>query len=207
MVPLVATLVPRFVMVSRVGLRDTFWGIVLPSVFGSPYAIFLLRQFFLAIPEDLISAARRLFRYEWIWDKGGATGFANARRMPMRRYEQRLNVRVCFNTTTWSALIYTRNFIFTVSGSTLTITGSGTVTVLASQAATANYTSTTAQTSFTVNPATPTLTFTAISTKTNGVAPFTVSASSASAGVAAAIAPSRISGLVRASLRFHTDNS
>jgi len=50
--------VPRFVMVSRVGLRDTFWGIVLPSVFGSPYAIFLLRQFFLAIPEDLISAAR-----------------------------------------------------------------------------------------------------------------------------------------------------
>ena len=58
MVPPVVTLVPRFVMVSSAGLRDTFWGIVLPSVFGSPYAIFLLRQFFLAIPEDLISAAR-----------------------------------------------------------------------------------------------------------------------------------------------------
>jgi site-specific DNA-methyltransferase (adenine-specific) len=36
---------------------------------------------------DLINAARRMFRYEWIWDKGGATGFANARRMPMRRRE------------------------------------------------------------------------------------------------------------------------
>ncbi len=36
---------------------------------------------------DVISAARPLFRYEWIWDKGAATGFANARRMPMRRHE------------------------------------------------------------------------------------------------------------------------
>ncbi len=36
---------------------------------------------------DLINAARPIFRYEWIWDKGAATGFANARRMPMRRHE------------------------------------------------------------------------------------------------------------------------
>jgi len=36
---------------------------------------------------DLIATGRKLFRYEWIWDKGAATGFANARRMPMRRHE------------------------------------------------------------------------------------------------------------------------
>jgi multiple sugar transport system permease protein len=58
MVPFVATLVPRFAMLSRFELRDTFWGIVLPTLFGSPYAIFLLREFFRGIPEDLIDAVR-----------------------------------------------------------------------------------------------------------------------------------------------------
>jgi multiple sugar transport system permease protein len=58
MVPFVAILVPRFAMLSELGLRDTFWGIVLPAMFGSPYAVFLLREFFRAIPEDLLDAAR-----------------------------------------------------------------------------------------------------------------------------------------------------
>ena len=58
MVPVVATLVPRFVLISELGLRDTFWGIVLPALFGSPYAIFLLREFFRGIPGELLDAAR-----------------------------------------------------------------------------------------------------------------------------------------------------
>jgi multiple sugar transport system permease protein len=58
MVPQVVTLVPLYTMFSQVGLRDTFWGIVLPTLLGSPYAIFLLREYFRGIPEDLISAAR-----------------------------------------------------------------------------------------------------------------------------------------------------
>lgn len=58
MVPFVALMVPRFAMLSEAGLRDTFWGIVLPSMFGSPYAVFLLREFFRAIPEDLLDAAK-----------------------------------------------------------------------------------------------------------------------------------------------------
>lgn len=38
--------------------------------------------------SDLAAAAPRgLLRYEWVWDKGAATGFANAHRMPMRRHE------------------------------------------------------------------------------------------------------------------------
>ncbi|WP_436529823.1 carbohydrate ABC transporter permease [Actinoplanes sp. HUAS TT8] len=57
-VPVVAVLVPRFVLLSQVGLVNTFWGIVLPSMFGSPYAIFLLRQFFRAVPQELLDAAR-----------------------------------------------------------------------------------------------------------------------------------------------------
>lgn len=58
MVPFVAVMVPRFAMLSELGLRDTFWGIVLPSMFGTPYTVFLLREFFRAIPEDLLDAAR-----------------------------------------------------------------------------------------------------------------------------------------------------
>jgi multiple sugar transport system permease protein len=58
MVPFVAIMVPRFTMLSQLGLRDTFWGIVLPAMFGSPYAVFLLREFFRSIPEDLLDAAR-----------------------------------------------------------------------------------------------------------------------------------------------------
>ncbi|WP_157181420.1 carbohydrate ABC transporter permease [Actinopolymorpha alba] len=58
MVPQIVTLIPLYTMLSTVGLRDTFWGIVLPFVFGSPYAIFLLREYFRGIPEDLINAAK-----------------------------------------------------------------------------------------------------------------------------------------------------
>jgi multiple sugar transport system permease protein len=44
-------------MMAQLGLRNTFWALVLPFVFGSPYAIFLLRQYFRAIPDDLVNAA------------------------------------------------------------------------------------------------------------------------------------------------------
>jgi sugar lactone lactonase YvrE len=85
-----------------------------------------------------------------------------------------------------------------VSGSTLSITGVGTVTVTASQAGNADYTAATAVTqSFTVNPATPTLTFTAIPNHTYGAVPFAVSATSNSTGAitySVASGPATISG-------------
>ncbi len=58
MVPQVVTIIPLYAMFTAAGLRNTFWALVLPQVFGSPYAIFLLREYFRGIPEDLISAAR-----------------------------------------------------------------------------------------------------------------------------------------------------
>ena len=36
---------------------------------------------------ELIQSNRRLFRYEWIWDRINKAGFLNARKMPMRRHE------------------------------------------------------------------------------------------------------------------------
>lgn len=58
MVPATVTVVPLYLMMAQAGLRNTFWALVLPFMFGSPYAIFLLREHFRAIPADLINAAR-----------------------------------------------------------------------------------------------------------------------------------------------------
>jgi multiple sugar transport system permease protein len=58
MVPPTVTIVPMYLMMAQTGLRNTFWALVLPFVFGSPYAIFLLREYFRTIPTDLINAAR-----------------------------------------------------------------------------------------------------------------------------------------------------
>ncbi|UGT40571.1 carbohydrate ABC transporter permease [Nocardia yamanashiensis] len=58
MVPGAVTLIPLYLMFAKLGWLNTFWALVLPFVFGSPYAIFLLRQYFRAIPGELIDAAR-----------------------------------------------------------------------------------------------------------------------------------------------------
>ena len=41
MVPATVTVVPLYLMMAQAGLRNTFWALVLPFMFGSPYAIFL----------------------------------------------------------------------------------------------------------------------------------------------------------------------
>ena len=70
----------------------------------------------------------------------------------------------------------------TISGSTVTVTGVGTVVLGASQAASGNYDVATATTNFTVIAATPTLAFALIEPPTYGVTPFGVSATSVSSG-------------------------
>ncbi|WP_244971401.1 carbohydrate ABC transporter permease [Paramicrobacterium chengjingii] len=58
MVPAVVLVIPLYLMMVQLGLRNTFWGLVLPFMFGSPYAVFLLREYFRGIPRDLVDAAR-----------------------------------------------------------------------------------------------------------------------------------------------------
>ncbi|MFB9385948.1 carbohydrate ABC transporter permease [Pseudonocardia petroleophila] len=58
MVPQAVTIIPLYLMMTEAGLRNTFWALVLPQVFGSPYAIFLLREYFRGIPSDLLDAAK-----------------------------------------------------------------------------------------------------------------------------------------------------
>ena len=84
-----------------------------------------------------------------------------------------------------------------VSGSTVTITGAGTVILNASQAANGNYAAATASTQFTVGSETPALTFVAIASHIFGDADFPVSATSASSGAvtySVASGPAIVSG-------------
>ncbi|WP_250506093.1 carbohydrate ABC transporter permease [Bowdeniella massiliensis] len=58
MVPAVVTIIPLYVMVTQAGMKNTFWGLVVPFMFGSPYAIFLLRENFRSMPTEIMDAAR-----------------------------------------------------------------------------------------------------------------------------------------------------
>jgi len=58
MIPQVVIVIPLYAMMVQSGMRNTFWALVLPFMFGSPYAVFLLREHFRGIPDDLIDAAR-----------------------------------------------------------------------------------------------------------------------------------------------------
>jgi alpha-glucoside transport system permease protein len=58
-VPLQMALIPIFSLYNDVGLFDTVLGLVLfHTAFGLPFAIFLLRNFFIGIPKDLLESAR-----------------------------------------------------------------------------------------------------------------------------------------------------
>lgn len=58
MLPSQVTLIPLYVIYAKIGWVNTFLPLVVPTFLGSPFFIFLLRQFFLGIPRDLIDAAR-----------------------------------------------------------------------------------------------------------------------------------------------------
>ena len=57
MVPGAVTFVPLFVMVAKLGMIDTYPALILPFV-ASPFGVFLMRQFILDLPDELLEAAR-----------------------------------------------------------------------------------------------------------------------------------------------------
>src|SRR5690606_25180212 len=56
MVPEQATIVPRFILMREFGWINTYQGLIVPLLFSS-FGVFLLRQFFLTIPNDFQEAA------------------------------------------------------------------------------------------------------------------------------------------------------
>ena len=56
-VPWQVYMVPQFIMVSKMGLNDTHLGLILMQAF-SAFGVFLIRQFYISIPDELCEAAR-----------------------------------------------------------------------------------------------------------------------------------------------------
>jgi len=64
MVPPTIILVPAFLVISSMGLLNNLWGVILPAV-ATPTGVFLLRQYMLTIPDELLEAARMDNASEW----------------------------------------------------------------------------------------------------------------------------------------------
>lgn len=58
MIPSQVTLIPVFVIMKFLGWINTHYALIVPAFFGSVFGTFLLRQFFLGLPNDLEDAAR-----------------------------------------------------------------------------------------------------------------------------------------------------
>ena len=58
MLPPQVAVVPLYVMWAKLDLVGTLWPLIIPVWLGDAFAIFLLRQFFLTIPEEYLDAAR-----------------------------------------------------------------------------------------------------------------------------------------------------
>jgi alpha-1,4-digalacturonate transport system permease protein len=64
MIPLSVVLVPVFLVITRVGWNNSLWGVIVPGA-ATPTGVFLLRQYMLTIPEELLDAARIDGASEW----------------------------------------------------------------------------------------------------------------------------------------------
>jgi len=58
MIPSQVTIVPTYILMKYLHLVDKIYGLIIPSVLGGAYGTFLLRQFFMTIPQELEDAAR-----------------------------------------------------------------------------------------------------------------------------------------------------
>lgn len=57
MIPFAVIMIPLFMIIKNMGLVNNIWGIILPMI-PSAYGIFLFRQFYIGIPDELEEAAR-----------------------------------------------------------------------------------------------------------------------------------------------------
>ena len=65
MMPLQVTIIPMYLIMSWLNLVDTHWAIILP-LSTSAFGVFLLRQFFMTLPRELLEAARIDGANHWV---------------------------------------------------------------------------------------------------------------------------------------------
>lgn len=96
MIPFEVTLIPLFVLIVKLHLADGYLGIILPMC-ASPFGIFVMRNFLVSMPNDLLDAARI----------DGASEFGIFRRivLPLSRPALAALATIIF-LTSWSAFIW-----------------------------------------------------------------------------------------------------
>jgi multiple sugar transport system permease protein len=57
LVPVQVAMLPLFLLMRELGLINTYWGVIIPGM-ASIFGIFLIRQYAVSIPDDLLDAAR-----------------------------------------------------------------------------------------------------------------------------------------------------
>jgi len=58
LIPTIVIFLPSYIVFARFGLVGTYWPLIAPAFLGEAFYIFMLRQFFLGVPRELIDAAR-----------------------------------------------------------------------------------------------------------------------------------------------------
>lgn len=57
MIPLQVILIPIYLVVASLGMVNTYWGLIIPAA-ATPTGVFVIRQYMLTIPDELIESAR-----------------------------------------------------------------------------------------------------------------------------------------------------
>lgn len=58
LLPTETMLVPKFIVLRQLGMVNNYWGLILPAVGGGAFGIFLMRQFMLQVPTEMMEAGR-----------------------------------------------------------------------------------------------------------------------------------------------------
>lgn len=64
MVPQTVVLVPLFIVTKELGMLNSLWGVIIPAA-ATPTGVFILRQYMLTIPDEILDAARMDKASEW----------------------------------------------------------------------------------------------------------------------------------------------
>jgi multiple sugar transport system permease protein len=65
MLPPQVTMIPVFLIWNRLGMTDGYLPLIMPAFLGTPFLIFMIRQFLMQVPDDLLDAARIDGASEW----------------------------------------------------------------------------------------------------------------------------------------------
>ena len=109
MIPLRVTMIPNFIIATKLGIRNTLWGVIIPPC-AEAFGLFMARQFISDIPDELLEAGRI----------DGATEFTIFSRIILPNVKPLISVLVIFtvmwrwNDLQWPLILISNEKYYTV---------------------------------------------------------------------------------------------